>query len=265
MIVNETVEDYLDALLGALRGRPREVRRALSEVEAHLYDAVGQAIAGGLDEARAGEQAVQRFGRVADVSAELNRATPRPGARDLLRRLVEPLAALTGIGLIAVGASGVLARVMTALWGRAFVFADPVGTRYPAAACRHWEQVHPGATSCTRAYVAEAMADGLLIRYVAGVVGLGIVGVLLLMARRHRAHFAASAMTPVPTVVGAVAFLVAGLALLALGIDRVQVAAARGAGRWLSGAAVALLLGVVFAVALIRNMRRYGVPDWTRR
>ena len=44
---SEPVEAYLDQLLLVLAGPPRQVRHTLAEIEAHLYDAVAEELAGG--------------------------------------------------------------------------------------------------------------------------------------------------------------------------------------------------------------------------
>ena len=43
----DAVEDYLDRLLVALNGSPRQVRHNLAEVEAHLHDAVAEGMGAG--------------------------------------------------------------------------------------------------------------------------------------------------------------------------------------------------------------------------
>ena len=64
----DAVEDFLDRLLVSLSGSPRRVRHTLSEVEAHLRDAVDEGVAAGLSEPEAQEWAVERMGPVHTVT-----------------------------------------------------------------------------------------------------------------------------------------------------------------------------------------------------
>ncbi|HVB42275.1 MAG TPA: permease prefix domain 1-containing protein [Streptosporangiaceae bacterium] len=61
---NEPVEEYLDRIPLTAPGTPRQVRRSLAELEAHLRDAVAAGMAGGLGEHEAQVAAVQRMGPV---------------------------------------------------------------------------------------------------------------------------------------------------------------------------------------------------------
>ena len=61
--------------------------------------------------------------------------------------------------MLAVELSGlVAARVMTWVWGTAFVFAGPPGTTFPVSACAYLLSIHPAAGSCSQAYLDENWA-----------------------------------------------------------------------------------------------------------
>ncbi len=59
---DELIEAYLDELLLALRGRPRDARRLLAEAEGHLRESVAAGAAAWLGRAAAAEEAIRRFG-----------------------------------------------------------------------------------------------------------------------------------------------------------------------------------------------------------
>ena len=85
--MTEPVEEYLDQLLLTLSGPPRQVRHTLAEVEAHLHDAVADAIAAGLSEQQAQLKAVRRIGSahaVAGRTALFTRPTAAIARRTVL-------------------------------------------------------------------------------------------------------------------------------------------------------------------------------------
>jgi hypothetical protein len=255
---DDIVEEYLDELFVALRGQPRQVRRMLAETEEHLRLAIIDDLARGTPAEDATVAAVARFGGAAEVARAWNASTPAEPMPTFLRRLAAQLVPLAGTGLIAIGLSGVIARIMTALWGRTFMFADPPGTTYPAAACRSWLSLHPSAASCTNAYLAEAQADGLLARYAAGVLGLVLLGVVVII-RRRRGLPIFGRLTLLSSFTATVVFLGAALGLLGLGVDSIRTSGSHGAGQWLSGAVIALPLAVAYSFTFLRSARRSSV------
>jgi hypothetical protein len=85
VLVDDPLEVYLDRLLVAATGTPREIRRALAEAELHLHESAAELEASGLsyDDARA--EAVRRMGPVeaaVDPEPVTHRVTPA------LRRLL---------------------------------------------------------------------------------------------------------------------------------------------------------------------------------
>lgn len=249
------VEGYLDDLLAALRGRPREVRRMLAETEEHLHAAIADDVAKGTPPDRAASTAVARFGGAAQVARAWNASTPPEPMRSFLGRIANQLVPLAAIGLIAVGLSGVAARVMAALLGRTFMFADPPGTTYPASACRYWLTIHPSAGSCTNTYLAESQADGLLARYATGVLGLLLLAAVVVI-RRRRGLPPFGRLPVLSSFTATIVFLAAALGLLGLGIDSIRTADSHGAGQWLSGAVIAFPLACVYGFAFLRSGRR---------
>jgi hypothetical protein len=250
---SDLIERYLDELLAGLRGDAASVRRMLTEAEEHLYADRQAGIARGLSERDASQAAVDHFGSPVQVARawSLEACPPRP----VWRSLPAQFAPLAGVGLVAIGLSGLLARVMTSLWGTTFMFADPPGTTYSNADCRYWESIHPHANSCTNAYLAESLSDGLHARYAAGLLGLVLLGVIAV--RQHHRRGPMIATTPATvSLTGAIVFLCAAVALAALAADAFRVADDHGAGQWLSGAIVALPVATAYSFAFLRSNRR---------
>jgi len=255
---SDIIETYLDDLLAGLVGEAGAVRRMLTETETHLYSGVEQAVARGVERDDAARAAVARFGpaeRVAKLWTASAPPKPMPPLTVMLRRAATQLAPLAGVGLVAIGISGLIARAMTSLWGLRFMFADPPGTTYPASSCSYWMSLHPHAATCANAYLAESLADGLNARYAAGFLG---VVVLAVIALRRRLRHTPLISPPMPsTALSAVAlFGAATIALAALAADAIRVSHGNGAGKWLSAAVVALIVCVSYGFAYLRSTRR---------
>jgi hypothetical protein len=254
------IESYLDELLARLHGRPRDVRRALHEVEDHLYTHAEAAAAAGADPADAEADAIATFGSASAVARGFNTALPVSARGGLLRALAVQLTALAGIGLVAIGVSGLVEGAMARIWGQVFTVADPPGTRYSAAACRYWESIHPHAATCAQAYVAESLGDGLFQRYAAGLLGVVVLLTWTFLRRRRRLPIIGPLTATVPTALGATAFGVAAAIFAALAGDRWHLAADYGAGQWLSAAVVAAVIAAGYAGAFLR---RSAGSSWT--
>lgn len=256
---SDVVENYLDELLAGLRGNAAAVRRMLTETEEHLYAAIEADVACGMDPEDAAQQAIARFGAPDRVGRAWSASAPPEPLAAFARRVVGQLIPLGGVGLVAIGISGVLARLMTALWGRSFVFADPPGARYSASDCQYWLSLRPNSGSCANAYLAEAVADGLQARYVAGI--LGLITLAIVAIRRRRRGLPVLMAPPVLTsFTGAALFLAATAALIGLGTDAMRISGGNGAGQWLSGAVIAFPVAIAYGVAFLRSGRRAPLP-----
>jgi len=119
--MTEPVEEYLDQLLLTLSGPPRQVRHTLAEVEAHLHDAVADAIAAGLSEQQAQLKAVRRIGSAHAVAGRTALFT-RPTAA-IARRTVLAGSLVAGVALIALGVSSATAWGLAVLRGGRFIEA----------------------------------------------------------------------------------------------------------------------------------------------
>ena len=127
----DLVEDYLDQLYVALRARPREARRVLAEAEDHLRESVAEGLAAGLTQQEAEEQAVSSFGSVRAVVRAHDARLRRLPTAAVLRDVAMAAWRLGAVGLVAVGASGLIAWVMNVAFGRPFVGGAPRRDQVP--------------------------------------------------------------------------------------------------------------------------------------
>ncbi len=248
------VEAYLDHLLAELtvatNGDLRRVRHLVAEAEGHLWDATAAGVADGLPPAAAEAEAVARFGP--SRSFAVAEVRHRRSLRDVLAGCVVSGWWLGAVGAIAVGASGLLAWIVTALGGQAFTAGPAPRSALDPADCARW-MAGSHASTCAQAAIADWAHDTVLLR-----IGFGILGLLALGAWWvwRRARPAAEALPQV--VVDAVAVTVFGAAALWLAgqtIDSLVVSSGRGAGQWLAAAPVALVVVGAFAARLLRQLR----------
>ena len=183
--VPDDLAGYVARLATRLHGPPDHLQRLLDETHAHLADAVDDLVAAGADPGVARRQAVTRFGEVDLVARSMNRATRARYRQPAAREAATTLTALAAAGLVAMGVVGLLARVASALTSTSAVFGLPADARMPAASCRHWLAVQPAAT-CREAATLEASADLGLGLAVAGVVGLLLALIAVVLHRRAR-------------------------------------------------------------------------------
>jgi hypothetical protein len=229
--MDSPIEEYLDDLLRHTRTDARTARRLLDEAADHLHALAAELRDAGWSGFDAECEAVRRFG------------PPAPIARSALRRSVPALAIETlrgalflgGCGLVAIGISGLVALVMNVAAGRSFVGAYSV---FP----------EPGAA----ASVAETADDAVVLRAIAGVIGL----VVLLAFLAWRRSAARAPMLPAGLIdaLGAAAFAAATVALAVASADQAVQNGAAGVGFPLSGAIVALPAAVFFCVRAARAL-----------
>lgn len=164
-----SVDDYLAELRVRLRVRGPERELLLAEAEDHLRETVVAGLAAGLTRREAEEAAVSAFGSVGAV-VRAHRA--RHGKVALLVDAVFAAWKLGSAGLVAVGASGLIAAVMNSAFGRSFVGAAASGSRFAADRCRYWLSIWHQAHTCLQAATLESSSDAVSLRVAAGIVGL---------------------------------------------------------------------------------------------
>jgi hypothetical protein len=237
--MSEPIEQYLDDLYAQLRTDPRRARRMLDEAADHLHGAADALRATGMDRVDAEREAVRRFGSSAIV-ARADR--PRTFGR-LLVDTAEAVVVLGAVGLVAVGVSGLLAGAMAALFGREFVGGGLV------------HSIAGGTAS-----VAENAGDALVLRALAGALGVALLGAAWL-AERAGMRLRVLPMTYVDTA-GLVAFAGATVVLSALSLNQVLQQSGHGTGFFLSGALASLAGAIGFGIRAVRSV--LDRPDASR-
>ena len=247
----DPVEEYLDLLYTRLRTSPRRARRVLAEAEDHLREAVADGLSAGMTEREAQDAAISSFGSVRAVVRAHDARLRRFPALAVLGDLAMSAWTLAGVGLLAIGVSGLVAEVMNAAFGPRFVGAIPGGARITAAACRSWLADNPGAHNCAQAAILETSGDAVRLRLLAGLAGL-----VLLAAYRPARRRWSDAVLPdgfVATVAVSL-FGLAGLGLAWLAANQGVVGVSSGPGFYLSGAVASLGVAAVYVPALRRTL-----------
>jgi len=266
--VSDPIDDYLDALLLRLLDDPSRhgddvaaIRRAVAESEDHLRETQWAAMADGAGDVAAAQLAVDRFGPVNDVAGRFRRSGTRRS--DLTSgAVVRTLWLVTGIGLVAIGISGLVADAFGAFWSTSFVAGDFPGVTYTAARCAQYAQLAPGYATCEQAATAHHFGEVVQYRVAAGVLGLLVLlayrGWVALQRRRGRS----TALVPVTLVGagGAALFGVAAAALLLNSVGQEARGMSSGSGAYLSAGLVSLLMASGFALVLVRSATRQGHP-----
>jgi hypothetical protein len=184
-----------------------------------------------------------------EASRSLSDRVPRP----LVVALLDALGRLAIVGLLAIGASGLLAWAMGATFGRAFVAGDPPGVTYTADRCADLAEYAPGAKTCEEAAVVHHFGETVQYRLAAGVLGLLAIGPFVWVRRRLRPR-AGDLPRGFEATIGAAVFGLAGGGLLLAGLGTLVEGVSTGAGAYLSGAVLALGVAAVYAVSLWRTL-----------
>ena len=246
---HEPIEDYLDELLSRLQVQPRQTRRLLSETEDHLRETAKRLQQQGYDSISAESEAVRQFGTPDEIAAAERKVT-RPTVRQSVAAIGQGLVLLAGLGLTAIGVSGVLAWIINTFAGPRFVGALP--ETHPAGLCRYYLFVHPTATTCQQAAAWENSQDAVSLRLLAGMVGVVLLAAGWLWRRADRPTGALAAVGGLATGLATVAFAGAAVFLGAQAIDLAVQHGSGGVGWYLTGAIVAAIAVIPCAI-------------WTRR
>ena len=257
--MGEPIEDYLDELLLRLRLSPRETRRMLSETEAHLRDAADAAEQRGLSREAAEQEAVRRFGTAHDVAHATWTARGRSPLL-IAAHVAWSTVIVGGAVLLAVGVSGALAGLANATLGPRFVGALP--QTYPAATCRYYLAAHHSATTCAKAAMLENSQDAVVLRLLAGFVGVLLIVAALAVRRHLPGNRVTTALRDgVASGLAAIGFVVGAAALLAIAGDLAVQHGSGGVGFYLTGAIASAMAAAVAARLSYRRLRR--IRPWT--
>jgi hypothetical protein len=157
-----------------------------------------------------------------------------------LRDFVRPATGLAGVGLLAIGVSGLLAEAMGRLWGAGFVAGYLPGSTYTPARCADFQEYFPG-HDCLSAAALHHWGEVVEYRVAAGVLGLLLLLAYRLLPRRRPLPSGAAA------ALGAVLFLAAA-AVLSLDSLNAATQGGHGLGASLSAAVVAAVAGAALLV-----------------
>jgi hypothetical protein len=255
---DDPVEAYLDAVLSHAPGSPRQVRRTLAEVEAHLADSVAALQAGGLAESAARAEAVRRMGA---PDGAVDRPWPSGPFRlpqPVRRQLLLAVLRLAGLAGLFLGLAGLLAAGIAAIWGASAIATPFPAGSYSLADCRRWLAAYPASHSCTAAMTADHAADFLRNAALAGLLGVAALIVRQVLRRRWRG-LASGAIEP---LIGAGLAGLSALGFAAAAFDAVTVTRSQGVGQPISLAVAAGCAAVLLAGVARRSVRR---PFWHRR
>jgi hypothetical protein len=164
-----------------------------------------------------------------------------------------PLHRLMIVGFLSIAASGFVAWGLDAAFGEAFVAGDTPGVTYTAARCAELAEYAPSAATCEQA--AATHHAGEVIEFRIATLALALVAGLAYLGVRGTGRLRDGAPRAFEPTVGATAFGIGGLGLLALAAGQLGLGADAGAGQFLSGAMVALPLAAFYAVRAFRPMR----------
>lgn len=252
---DDAVQRYLDDLFTSLRGRPRACRRVLAETETHLLDALDAGVAEGLSHEEAAERAVARFGPATTLIGT-------DGVTTTLTRMLRPLllacAGLAAAGMLAVGASGVIAWLFRATLGDRFVAGDLPGVSYTSARCAEFFEYAPSARTCLAAAASHHADEVVVDRIAIGVLGLLALVAYLIMRRRWTVTRRETAGLPAGFApgIGTALFGLAAAVLSLTSLSALLVGRIDGGGQYLSAALVATAAAVASAVCWLRAVAR---------
>lgn len=151
----DAIDSYLDELLLALRGSPRQARRLLAEVESHLREAVDVRVAAGIGTAQATEEALRNFGPPRVVARGLPR---RAVYRSLLGQMTETTMFAVSLLCLAVGVAAIPAAVLGLTANPGLVTGDQPGPAPGLGRCQQLLHM-TAAPSCAQALVAHHLQE----------------------------------------------------------------------------------------------------------
>jgi len=263
----DLIGEYLSDLRRRLELAPDEAALVVTEAEDHLRETEACGLAAGMTEHEAQLAAISAFGSVAAVArAHASRLAGFTRGRTPAAILGDLILAgwkLAGIGLIAVGISGLVVLLMNLAFGRAFTGQAPSGVSFHKAACAYWMSLWPGAHTCATAHMLEASSDAVALRAGAGVIGAAVLmayGIVRYWQRRRGRG---------PVVVLAGYFPLLATAVFgagALGLALAQLtgfAVTQGPGTYLSGAIVAAV-AAAWCGGKARPAMRHLMRGWAR-
>jgi hypothetical protein len=174
--------------------------------------------------------------------------------RNLVRQLVGRALVLGSIGLIAVGASGLVAAIGGWTLGRSWVAGDPPSVHYSSARCSDFREYAPGARTCEQAATSHHFGEVVNYRLLAGIVGVALLIVCVACTKRGW-HLFRTDRLPIAfdATIAATIFTILGIGLVGYGVDQ-QALGYAGAGAYLSAGLVAIIAAAISAWQFARHL-----------
>ncbi|WP_248964049.1 hypothetical protein [Sphaerisporangium perillae] len=161
------------------------------------------------------------------------------------RHVLRPLTGLAAGGLVAIGVSGAVAKILGRVFGAGFVSADLPGVAYTPERCADFVRYFPG-KSCLEAAALHHWGEVVTYRVAAGILGLVLGAVWYVMRRGDDEPSGLAATIGLPLF---------GLAAAVLLLDTLNAAVAGGGpGASLSAGLVALAVAAYLAPPFYRNV-----------
>lgn len=262
----DLVEQYLRHLRASLELAPEEAELVVAEAEDHLRETTMAGLATGMTEHEAQLAAISAFGSVsAVVRAHASRPRGFIRGRTPVAIIGDWILAgwkLAGIGLIAVGFSGLVVLLMNLAFGRAFTGQAPAGVSFPKAHCAYWMSLWPSAHTCATAHMLEASTDAVVLRVAAGVIGAALLVAYGVVRYLHRRR----GRGPAVVLGGYFPLLAAGVfgvGALGLALAPLAVRLTQGPGTYISGAIVAAVAAAWYG-RRARPAIRHLMRGWAR-
>jgi hypothetical protein len=210
-----------------------------------------------MSEEEAQRRAIERFGDPRTVARRFApRLTPVPPAA-VAAELARAAVVLGGIGLVAIGVSGLVAELLGRLFGAGFVAGDLPGVTYTPQRCAEFLEYFPDAGGCGQAAAMDHWGEVVEYRVAVGVLGLLVLGGYLLWRRGRRGEqprYLGVLPDGFAATVAVSLYGLAGAVLALEGLDALLVGRGSGAGQWLSAAVVALAMAILYGVSLYRTV-----------
>jgi hypothetical protein len=176
-------------------------------------------------------------------------------AKNLWLDLIIAIALVAGVGLTAIGASGIVAAGMGTWLGAQFVAGDSPDRTYTPERCADFAEYHPEASDCRAAAAMHHFDEVVEYRLAVGILGLLALGTVLGVRRRFAWLADHGALPPsFSATVGAALFGMAALVLLGPGLLDLVFGPPDGAGQLLSGGLVSLIVFVGYTTVLFRTL-----------
>lgn len=252
----ERIESYLDELLLKLRGRPREARRLLSEVDAHLRESIAAGLAAGLDKPQAADAALKRFGPPSAVAHGL----PSLAAyRAVLAQMVEAGLLVISALLLAAGVAAIPTAILGLTGNPGLVTGDLPHPAVTQGRCQQLLHMF-AASSCGQALTDDHLQDVIRSHLLTGWLGFLVLAAwwTVHVHRKTRPALlpAGFTLTVSGTLLAVVAmFLLAfGISDVARGID--SAAGVIGSGDLVATGATVMIAALLCWVALARQAAR---------